>query len=48
MLQFCFKDITRNYPKANDDYERDDADADFGIFEMSPRGLSDRNEIITR
>jgi uncharacterized protein YdcH (DUF465 family) len=47
MLQFCFKDITRNYPK-NDDDERSDADADFGIFEMSPRGLSDRNEIITR
>jgi hypothetical protein len=49
MLQFCFKDITRNYPKANDeDYERSDCDADFGIFEMSPRGLSNRNEIITR
>ena len=50
MLQFCFKDITRNYPKANDDYdyERSDAEADFGIFEMSPRGLSGRNEIITR
>jgi hypothetical protein len=48
MLQFCFKDITRNYPKNDDDYERDDAEADFGIFEMSPRGLSGRNEIITR
>jgi hypothetical protein len=49
MLQFCFKDITRNYPRAdNYDYDRSDADADFGIFEMSPRGLSGRNEIITR
>ena len=49
MLQFCFKDITRNYPKANDDdYERSDCEADFGVFEMSPRGLSGRNEIITR
>jgi uncharacterized small protein (DUF1192 family) len=49
MLQFCFKDITRNYPRADDyDYDRSDADADFGIFEMSPRGLSGRNEIITR
>jgi hypothetical protein len=45
MLQFCFKDITRNYPK---DDHRSDCDADFGIFEMSPRGLSNRNEIITR
>ena len=43
MLQFCFKDITRDYPK-----EDDDCEADFGIFELSPRGLPDRNEIITR
>jgi len=45
MLQFCFKDITRNYPKDDD---RSDCDADFGIFELSPRGLPNRNEIITR
>jgi hypothetical protein len=49
MLSFCFKDITRNYPKAtDDDYERDDANADFGLFEMSPRGLFNRNEIVAR
>jgi uncharacterized small protein (DUF1192 family) len=50
MLQFCFKDITRNYPKRddNDEYERSDADADFGIFEMSPVGLFNRNEIVAR
>ena len=43
MLQFCFKDITRNYPKDEDD----DQYADFGIFEMSPRGLPrpDENHI---
>lgn len=35
MLQFCFKDITRNYPKDED--EDDGQYADFGIFEMSPR-----------
>jgi len=46
MLQFCFKDITRYYPK-NDDYERDDADADL-IFGLPECGLPDRNEIITR
>ena len=45
MLQFCYKDLTRDYPKDDD---RSDCDADFGIFEMSPRGLSGRNEIITR
>ena len=45
MLQFCFKDITRNYPKDDD---RSDCDADFGIFDLSPRGLFNRNEIITR
>jgi len=46
MLNFCFKDITRNYPRATDDeYERSDENF---IFEMSPRGLPYDNEHITR
>ena len=48
MLQFCVKDITRDYPKNDDDeYERSDYGADFGLFEMSPRGLPrpDENHI---
>jgi predicted RNase H-like nuclease (RuvC/YqgF family) len=46
MLQFCFKDITRNYPK-RDDEEYDRSEENF-IFEMSPRGLPYDNEHITR
>jgi hypothetical protein len=48
MLGFCFKDITRGCIKEDNEYERSDADADFGIFEMSPRGLFNRNEIVAR
>ena len=57
MLQFCFKDITRNYPKEDDDNsflsdtdENDRNDACFGVFEMSPtaRGLPYDNEHTTK
>lgn len=55
MLQFCFKDITRNYPTEDDEDtflsdtdENDRNDAHFGVFEMSPRGLPYDNEHITR
>lgn len=55
MLQFCFKDITRDYPREDenedflsDTYENDRNDAHFGVFEMSPRGLPYDNEHITR
>ena len=57
MLQFCFKDIIRNYPREDDaesflsdTYENDRNDACFGVFEMSPtaRGLPYDNEHITR
>lgn len=44
MLQFCVKDITRDYPK---DDERSDPDDDL-IFGLPECGLPDRNEIITR
>jgi hypothetical protein len=57
MLQFCFKDITRDYPR-EDEYEdflsdtdeNDRNDAHFGVFELSPtaRGLPYDNEHITR
>jgi hypothetical protein len=56
MLQFCFKDITRNYPTEDDadtflsdTDENDRNDACFGVFEMSPtaRGLPYDNEHIT-
>ena len=56
MLQFCFKDITRNYPNEDDadsflsDTEQNDRNYAFGaIFEMSPtsRGLPYDNEHIT-
>jgi len=55
MLQYCFKDITRDYPKDTDDDdflsetdENDGNNATFGVFEMSPRGLPYDNEHITR
>jgi hypothetical protein len=57
MLQFCFKDITRDYPTEDDadtflsdTDENDRNDACFGVFEMSPtaRGLPYDNEHITR
>ncbi len=57
MLQFCFKDITRDYPKDEEDdflsenTENDENDgnyATFGVFEMSPRGLPYDNEHLTR
>lgn len=59
MLQFCFKDITRDYPKDDDhdflseNTENDENDgnyATFGQFELSPdtRGLPYDNEHITR
>jgi len=56
MLQFCFKDITRDYPMEDDadsflsdTGENDRNDACFGVFEMSPtaRGLPYDNEHIT-
>ena len=57
MLQFCFKDITRDYPR-EDEYEdflsdtsQDDRnDAHFGVFDLSPvaRGLPYDDEHITR
>jgi hypothetical protein len=56
MLQFCFKDITRDYPMEDDadsflsdTDENDRNDACFGVFEMSPtaRGLPYDNEHIT-
>ena len=57
MLQFCFKDITRDYPKEDEDEDflsdtsQDDRnDAHFGVFELSPvaRGLPYDDEHITR
>ena len=57
MLQFCFKDITRDYPREDDGDsflsdtdENDRNDAHFGVFELSPtaRGLPYDNEHITR
>jgi hypothetical protein len=57
MLQFCFKDITRNYPTEDEtdtflsDTSQDDRnDAHFGVFEMSPtaRGLPYDDEHLTR
>lgn len=56
MLQFCFKDITRNYPNEDDadsflsDTEQNDRNYAFGVFEMSPtaRGLPYDDEHITR
>ena len=56
MLQFCFKDITRNYPTEDEedsflsDTDENDRNYAFGaIFEMSPtaRGLPYDNEHIT-
>ena len=56
MLQFCFKDITRDYPKEDEDEDflsdtsQDDRnDAHFGVFELSPvaRGLPYDDEHIT-
>lgn len=56
MLQFCFKDITRDYPIQDDEDtflsdidENDRNDAHFGVFEMSPtaRGLPYDNEHLT-
>lgn len=56
MLQYCIKDITRDYPKEDDaedflsDTSQDERnDANFGVFEMSPtaRGLPYDNEHIT-
>jgi hypothetical protein len=43
MLQFCFKDIIRNYPKETDIYDPEDDGQNF-IFEMSPRVLPRRDE----
>jgi len=43
MLQFCFKDIIRNYPKEADIYDPEDDGQNF-IFEMSPRVLPRRDE----
>lgn len=55
MLQYCFKDITRNYPTEDDEDsflsdtdENERNDAHFGVFEMSPRGLPYDNEHTTR
>lgn len=57
MLQFCFKDITRDYPIQDDEDtflsdidENDRNDAHFGVFEMSPtaRGCEYDNEHLTR
>ena len=57
MLQFCFKDITRDYPREDDGDsflsdtdENDRNDAHFGVFELSPtaRGLPYDNEHITQ
>lgn len=57
MLQFCFKDITRDYPIQDDedtflsDTSQDERnDAHFGVFDLSPvaRGLPYDNEHITR
>jgi hypothetical protein len=57
MLQYCIKDITRDYPR-EDEYEdflsdtsQDDRnDAHFGVFDLSPvaRGLPYDDEHITR
>ena len=57
MLQFCFKDITRDYPR-EDEYEdflsdtsQDDRnDAHFGVFDLSPvaRGLPYDDEHLAR
>jgi hypothetical protein len=47
MLQYCFKDIVRDYPK--DEVTESDDDAENYIFgQMSPRGLPYDNEHITR
>ena len=57
MLQFCFKDITRDYPREDDGDsflsdtdENDRNDAHFGVFDLSPvaRGLPYDDEHITR
>jgi len=57
MLQFCFKDITRNYPTEDDAEsflsdtdENDRNDAHFGVFDFSPvaRGCEYDDEHITR
>ena len=58
MLQYCIKDITRDYPREDDEEsflsdtdENDDRnDAHFGVFDLSPvaRGLPYDNEHITR
>jgi hypothetical protein len=57
MLQYCIKDITRDYPKEDDadsflsDIDENDRnDAHFGVFELSPvaRGLPYDDEHITR
>ena len=57
MLQYCIKDITRNYPREDDaesflsdTNENDGNDAHFGVFDLSPvaRGLPYDNEHITR
>jgi len=47
MLQFCFKDINRNYPKEADIYDPEDDGQNF-IFPMSPRGLPYDCEHLTR
>jgi len=49
MLQFCFKDINRNYPKDSeaDIYDPEDDGQNF-IFPMSPRGLPYDCEHLTR
>lgn len=47
MLQYCFKDIVRDYPK--DEVTESDDDAENFIFgQMSPRGVPYDNEHITR
>ena len=57
MIQFCFKDITRDYPREDDDdtflsdtSQDDRNDAHFGVFDLSPvaRGLPYDDEHITR
>jgi hypothetical protein len=57
MLQYCIKDITRDYPREDDeesflsDTSQDERnDAHFGVFDLSPvaRGLPYDNEHITR
>jgi len=47
MLQYCFKDIVRDYPK--DEVTESDDDAENYIFgQLSPRGVPYDNEHITR